>query len=443
MRPHLLLVGAAALAVRAQDHPSVRVVAENRDNISYIPLRADWAVPRPASLLRQSCPEYFDPLGSPHDPDVIHSSFDPPAGSSLASVARFDPLAMYPSGSSFIRGAVEAWAQHQDLVIRPDEVWLEILAQLGFYMKKNAEAVRDLFFAHKGKERLEIEAESGADLVQKLGRKMQEKTKAPWLAEWVAPGFSSSTPNDDLTAQALMMGVMQDYFEFRVELYCGLPSVSLRGTKADWERLRDKASRLREWGEEPAEYARVLAPILSRIVGTFDDADSAETREFWNDFIMVHHVPGDRCIPRSRKVRGWITGFSFWNSSGSPAVSRGEREASSGGVRLDGVAYAAREMKTLPISYAQVPVKARFKGTDNWFDAVLLAGNIGVRRQLVSDEESGTPSVTAEPQSGWYLIGPVDPGKAYQRSPDDRELSRIDAGLETCPESKRGQLVGG
>lgn len=70
-------------------------------------------------------------------------------------VSSFDNLsvddAICPSSGSFVRGAIEAWARHLHLVLRPEDIWFAILVQINFYMEANAEKLRHLFVGHEGK----------------------------------------------------------------------------------------------------------------------------------------------------------------------------------------------------------------------------------------------------------------------------------------------------
>lgn len=62
---------------------------------------------------------------------------------------------------------------------------------------------------------------------------------------------------------------------------CGLPSVTLLGSKSDWEDIAKRAERLTSFGEEPTQWSELLKPVLARFVKSFDDPDSEETRDFW------------------------------------------------------------------------------------------------------------------------------------------------------------------
>jgi hypothetical protein len=135
-----------------------------------------------------------------------------------------------PSSDSFVRGAIEAWGQHLHLVVRPDEVWFTILTQMNFFMNAHAESIRDLFVAHKGQETILVEACcSWEDVIVLFQNEIQKRVKTPWLRDWITPGFTTSTTQDGMTANVLMMGLMQTYFKYEGSVVCGLPSVTLLG----------------------------------------------------------------------------------------------------------------------------------------------------------------------------------------------------------------------
>lgn len=51
---------------------------------------------------------------------------------------------------------------------------------------------------------------------------------------------------------------------------CGIPSVTLEGTQADWQLILDRVDKIPEFGAEPAEWATMLRVILIRFVRAFD-----------------------------------------------------------------------------------------------------------------------------------------------------------------------------
>jgi hypothetical protein len=169
--------------------------------------------------------------------------------------------AYHPGADSFVRGAVEAWAQHQHLVLRPDEVWFTILTQMNFYMNAHGDdpEVRSVFVSHQGKNNIHIEGKSWMQVLAGFKNEIQRRVKTDWLLDWILPKFSTSTANDEMTANVLMMGLMQSYFTFSASITCGLPSVTLLGEARDWERLAEKMERLPIFGKYPSLLSLKLA----------------------------------------------------------------------------------------------------------------------------------------------------------------------------------------
>jgi len=43
------------------------------------------------------------------------------------------------------------------------------------------------------------------------------------------------------------MSITKSFFDFRVYTDCGFPSITLDGTKADWENLKDRVQKMSEF----------------------------------------------------------------------------------------------------------------------------------------------------------------------------------------------------
>lgn len=371
---------------------SVASVTVQVSDVKYIPLNVDRAATSADDLFRRSCPEEITDNNSwnpplPYKPDLLLSSF-PTGSSSDASV--------FASSGSLVRGAVEAWAQHQHLVLRPEEIWFEILAQLNMYMAAHADDLGHLFVSHDDKERVVVGGYNWEDIIASFGGEVQKRVKTDWLLDWVMPGFSTSTKNDEITATVLMMGLMQYYFDFEGIIVCGIPSVTLLGERTDWAKLLSKLDHLKDFGKQPALFAENLRPILSRFVRTWDDPESEGVKAFWDQIVRAnkHWSCGEGAVEWS--ISGWITGFSHFTRNGRPRIA-GERV---GSVELDGVVYVSEALEDIGAGYAKVPFFMRNSQGDTM--SYLLAGNVGVERKDTDGR------VTARPLSGWFLYGPVD-----------------------------------
>ncbi len=144
--------------------------------------------------------------------------------------------------------------------------------------------------------------------------------------DWILPNFTTTTVKDTTVCAILMMSSLKSYapparttlpylthparyFDYHMTCMCGIPSVTLEGERADWEKLLARLDRLPELGEEPAVWARMLRPILTRFVSAFDGEPDTK---FWSEVAHSHerfYGPED--------MSGWITAFCVWSSTGT------------------------------------------------------------------------------------------------------------------------------
>lgn len=315
---------------------------------------------------------------------------------------------------------------------------------MNFYMQSHAEDVRDIFVDHEGRETILVEDETWWKVLIRFQEEIQARVKTDWLQDWIIPDFSTTTENDVMTANILMMGLTKAYFEFVGGIICGLPSVTLLGVKSDWESLLGRLDWLPEFGHEPAEYARRLRPILTRLVRSFDHPDEPEIKDFWNNIVSARSEAW--CGAPPFYISGWITGFYYWDDQGEPYARTTRPED----LELDGVRYPFVDVGTLPVAYASAPfTMLDFNGTKE-FEAYVLAGTLGKR---IMDgppsgyqealERAGSSAVasyegqsTLQPLSAWLVLGPRkhdEPRPEWQREAElDALVDSVASNFEQC-----------
>jgi hypothetical protein len=316
------------------------------------PWKTPFPAKSPAQLLDRSLEHEVQ-----GEAEVLISSFD-----ELKETDGIDP-----SSGSFVRGAIEAWARHLHLVLRPEDIWFTILGQMNFYMTENAESLRHIFVGHEGRERISIFGHELYSILGRFGVAIQKCVKTPWLHDWIMPDFSTTVEKDKMTATMFMMGLMQHYFIYGMGIICGLPSVTLLGEREDWVKLLSKLDRLHEFGDEPTIFAERLKPVLSSFIQSFDTPTSCDTRDFWNK--IVHAKSETACGLPPFSISGWLMAFCFWDEKGRRY--RGE------GIGIDNI----------PVCYATVPVTIySFKGMEQ-YPATVVAG--GLAKRVTSAKEYG------------------------------------------------------
>ncbi|KAI0654377.1 hypothetical protein C8Q70DRAFT_1058473 [Cubamyces menziesii] len=256
-------------------------------------------------------------LEATHDVKTILSvACEPQAGvcSELLQHSIANSSKLNGQRNGFVRAVLEAYGSHNHLTIRPDDVWIAILTQLCFYVNAHAEELRGYFVAHAAQRRLVVEA-GGSRYTADFGRMSRDMTQQihknivdGTLVEWILPDFTTTTLNDQTICSVVMMSTLKTYFADVFRLRCGLPTVTLDGTKADWQRMLDRLDRLYEFGDEPSAWANMLRPILHRFISAFDSqVDTA----FWQ-----HIVYRQKVMSGEDNISGWITAFCVWDNSG-------------------------------------------------------------------------------------------------------------------------------
>lgn len=226
------------------------------------------------------------------------------------------PLSFQPSDNSFVHGVVHAYSKHHNIVIRPDDVWLAILIQFAFYVNGNADALKSVFVTHHGKKMLTVKQVANlksADyglLARDMVAQLQHNLKDNSFSDWVLPCFSTTTNNDLVIASVALMGTMKQYFDYKFQLCCGIPQVTLAGTTKDWEEVHARVEKLEHgvYGEICKSWAVMLKKITMQFIKTSrKDIDL----DFWSR--ICHYTSGGS---GPSYLSGWITAFCVFDGKG-------------------------------------------------------------------------------------------------------------------------------
>ena len=302
----------------------------------------------------------------------------------------FTHLNIIPSSNGLVMAAYEAYSHHHHLKIRPEDVWFTILTQITFYINAHAKELRSSFVNHADKKELvvtdcgSIETIAAGRLAIRLIDAMEQYLVDPGLRDWIMPSFTTTTQTDTETAAVIMMGAMQKYFSHRMNLTCGIPSVTLLGEKADWVDLRQRLDKLPEFGKEPGQFAALLSPILDYFIRTFEDADDHRVVDFWT---KIADKESNGSGPSY--LSGWITAFCFWNGEGR-MLNRPTKDA----CNIDGTLYHRVDTQDIPSAHMSVPVVV-CDGTRD-VKTRMVAGLVGM-----AASSSGEKLDTSQGHKGW------------------------------------------
>lgn len=137
------------------------------------------------------------------------------------------------------------------------------------------------------------------------------------ICSWITPDFSTTTRNYVVVSSIMMMGTLQAYFVYKAYMWCGIPYVTLLGTKQDYEEILSRLQKLALFGEELTAFSGLLKPIIKNFIQSFDDPDHSDVVSFWQNICRENNGSG------SSDYTGWITAFRFKGAGRSTLVDQG------------------------------------------------------------------------------------------------------------------------
>ena len=257
--------------------------------------------------------QIINTLGVPQEEyHVLKTSFE---GQSLCHLGK----------DNFFKCIVQAYADHRPLVLSPDMVWLVISQGFSRYVNAHAEEMRDLLVFHEGKMELVTLSNNNifspsADwelLLNDFSTCIANNTKGE-LADLMTANFTTTGITERIASQISLMDVVKHYFIYtRISAACGIPSITLKGSPFDWQKVLEKARSLRKYKLE--KWSDDLVAILQEFVEASRDNPN---QKFWQDIVKKKRVDqlktDNSCDPdpaKMTKLDGWFLKF-FPNADG-------------------------------------------------------------------------------------------------------------------------------
>ncbi|KAJ7059467.1 hypothetical protein C8F01DRAFT_1220193 [Mycena amicta] len=343
-----------------------------------------------------------------------------------------------PESNGFVSTVFKAYAQHHALIVRPDDVWLTILSQFNFFVNGNAEALRKSFVAHEGKRTLKITSPwppHFGNMARRMANLIHENVVDPYLRDWAIPSFTTTTDTDRTAASVLLMATLSQYFDYVFEVVCGIPRITIEGTREDWMLILQRLEKLKEYGVETTAWYHLLRPVIAHFVAAFDPSERAkpEHKEFWRR--VAHQEATDDYCGAPEYMSGWLNAFTVFNQDGKwighalkndsiitpippsslpadefwlsyladPHIA--SRKLNPDALFLDGTPFHKIDITEIPSAFASVDVSLIIVGQKPQ-PCAMVAGVVGMQ---VMDGESKGKKDTVRPVVGWWM---------YQKKPE-------------------------
>ncbi|EFC36665.1 predicted protein [Naegleria gruberi] len=331
--------------------------------------------------------------------------------------------------NSFVMSGVQAYSKHHHWVIKPDDVWIAICSQFSNYVNERSEKLRSKFVDFDGKKELVVKGigtlytANYEDLSIRMTSEIAKNIKDPSVREWVMPDFTTTTQSDRMVGAVVLMAAMKKYFDYKFELECNLPSVTLLGQVEDWIKIRERANRLLEFDTEEEcmkKWSQYLFPVLDKFV---ESIKGNPDKEWWN---RVANFLGGGSGPSF--ISGWITTFCVFSETGKwlgDQKTEGEvwyedEDDNEPKEKVREREWPVIDDEEIPRGYVSVPITVDDNGTV--YKTEMFAGHIVAS---VLNQNS------IQPRVDWALfLKKEDYDKEYQCANDEDDEDNMDESMD-------------
>ena len=197
-----------------------------------------------------------------------------------------------------------AFADHYGLRLSPDHIWLTIAQGFAALVNQEPELFRGKFVGHEGKQKIEIRRDGFV-----VGN--PDNDWANCFSEFsdairgfigdekhglLVSDFSTTGAIERAASEVVLMDTVQSYFTYQVNTLCGIASITLDGSVADWEKLQQKVQGLRQFGDIGWWLNDVDAIVAQFVRAAKGDVDA----DFWNSIYKFQSQSG------GTRITGWI-----------------------------------------------------------------------------------------------------------------------------------------
>ena len=315
---------------------------------------------------------------------VLKTSFE---GQQLAHIGK----------DNFWKCILQAYADHRSLVLSPDMVWLIISQGFSRYVNAHAEEMRYLFVSHEDKMELVVISNNdifspSADwegVLNDFSTCIARETKGE-LADLMTANFTTTGITERIASQISLMDIVKEYFIYtNIAAACGIPSIELKGTPHDWQKVLDKARCLRKYKLE--KWSDDLVAILQEFV---EASKGKVNKKFWQGIVKkkrVDQLESDKsCDPdpaKMTKLDGWFLKFFPNNQGETPDEVAWNHDMPQEMVHVNFQQVLTDPVTELPIDTIPIQLWAGFVGIEENATTRALTPKIGWLARI-GDEES-------------------------------------------------------
>jgi len=329
---------------------------------------------------------------------------------------------VYVGSDAFIMACLTSFARHLPLALKPDHIWGMITHGFAKHVDQNAEALREKFVQHKGKKRLRVSVNhftmSGGiegtgtpaelwerDVFPDFSRQICEHVGKPAHSA-ITGSFSTTDSVSQAAHEIVLMSAMKNYFSYGMRTCCGIPQISLLGSREDWVQLRARAEHLGSLmlPDFTEKWLSVLLPVLDQFVAAYD---GQVNHGFWQSMVKLRHTGGGS--GSHSFISGWIQLFYPYLASGN--INQSMRS-------WQEMYFSGPEVDQFPTISSSAPVDWEYFGVTH--DLHFHAGFAG----MVQDPANGE----LMPVLGWHVTYDPPQDTSCRLAQVQEEIASLAAG---------------
>ena len=377
----LLLIGVCGMTVRSTDtgvKPGVSPIASLPMEV----LQADTL------SLHYSATSYEIEKLSPPDKPLESLSpmdvFTQLKAGEVEQISKLPDQLVYFGNHPFLLGMLKAYQEHRPFVISPDIIWLLIEQGFARHIAVHAEKFRDRLAGFEGKRELTVVVDSSHAKIGKSNSRWDivfpqfvdqiENYTGVDYVKHLRSDFSTTTAESKIASEIVLMESVKVYFDYRmIVIGCGISSVTIEGTIADWEAVLRKIDYIETY--DLSWWTEELKSIIREIIHT---KRGQVNKEFWQNMMRLKEKG---IYTPHETIDGWITKFYPFNDKGE------RREL-----------VPIVNVKNIAAEYVKVPFVLEDQTTNKEYAMEFWAGLFGM--------EQDVRNYKLRPAIGWAIVHP-------------------------------------
>ncbi|RIA99317.1 hypothetical protein C1645_747406 [Glomus cerebriforme] len=284
-----------------------------------------------------------------------------------------------------VAAVLQAYNGHQHLCFSPDDIWLTIAQGVNSHINFNSDKYKNKFVNFNENQRIFLKDSYNSSkrdwskCVENLVKESSKFIKKMDLKSLLECNFSTSTSNTITASHMILLDSVKNYFSYNIEIFCGIPKITLEGKLEDWLLIQEKLIHLRNLNLDLDFWLNDLDSIIHQFIETFK---GNVDKQFWKNIAREEYGCGG-----PPELNGWITKFFPYDCNGD-LVDNWLDES------------------TLPDGRITIEFDIEKNGEiKEEKNLLFVAGFLGVRQQII---ENSDDEVIVKPVIGWAIIDDID-----------------------------------